>query len=92
MKEYKDFSTKVSEQKGNYLAIGVTSSDPEADLYINYEGGPRGETKLPKGGDNVVVRVTDTAKAFKIRAVKGGHETTISYSLKGLKLDPELRV
>lgn len=88
MTDYTDFSSKTSEQKGNYLAINITSADPDAEVYFKYEGSSKGEVKMPKDDKAAVIRVTDKTKGIKVRAVKSDHETTVTYSLNHLTLDP----
>ena len=85
--DYTDFSSDVSLQSGNYLALKVVT-DPVADVITTVElvGGQSGPITLDSDM-NIVLRVTsNSTQSIKVVSTKAGVSTTKTYTLTGLTL------
>lgn len=86
VENYTDYSTNLSEQQGNYLALKVTTDVGNAEISVELLGGKDGP-KTPDADGRVVMRVTNTeSQSVKISATKGVDTVVRMYSLKGLEL------
>ena len=87
MQKYTKFSSIVSEQEGNYLAIKV-EADPAARVKFHLVGGTKGEFELAPDDRQVVCLIRDkNNQSIKITALKDGKHNVKTYSLTGLTLD-----
>lgn len=82
---YTGYSTKVKEQKGNYLAISVSAPGAEEILV-----GTSASTMKKVGDDGVaVVRITNTStQAVNVQVVKDGKMDGFDLDLSNLVLTP----
>lgn len=88
--DYTGFSSIVSEQSGNYLALkcDVTNA-ADATIKAELVGGTKGEVTLDD--DKIIVfRVTSNSQSVKVTASKEGYEDVVkTYTLDGLTLEEE---
>lgn len=89
--DYVGFSSNVSEQKGNYLALQVITEPQEGvTTTVELVGGTKGPVTLDEDM-NIVIRVTDPkTQKVKVISTKGEKSTTKVYNLTGLVLNPEI--
>ena len=87
--DYTGFSSVVAEQRGNYLALHVTSQPEDAEVTVELVGGKNGAVKLDDDG-LIVLKIADTANQSVKVTVTSGKDTTMKiYSLTGLTLATE---
>ena len=87
--DYTGFSSKTSEQSGNYLAIHCTVPGTTPDrITVEVVNGTAGERTLDADG-LIVLRIADkNAQSVRVKAYKTGLETvTKTYTLTGLTLE-----
>lgn len=86
VENYTGFSSNLSEQQGNYLALKVEADVTDAKLSTELLGGKSGEKILDSDG-LIVFKVTNSdTQSVKISAVKGNDSVVKVYSLKGVEL------
>lgn len=86
---YTGFSSKTSEQSGNYLAIHCTvPSANDATITVEVVNGTAGERTLEADG-LIVLRIADkTTQSIRVKAKKTGLDTvTKTFNLTGLTLE-----
>lgn len=83
---YTGFSSNVSEQSGNYLALKAVSIDG-ATITGELVGGYKGPVTLDSDGI-IIFRVTSNTQSVRFVATKGNRSTTVTYSLSDLVLQP----
>ena len=86
--DYTNFSSKVAEQSGNYLAIHCTVPDTTPDrITVEVVNGTSGERELESDG-LIVLRIADkTTQSVRVKAYKNGLATvTKTFTLTGLTL------
>ena len=84
---YTEFSSKTSEQQGNYIALKVT--DVADDAVVTYK--KVGSTARPVTLDsdrNIVIIVNDTNAVLRFTVTKDGESTTKDISLANITLEP----
>lgn len=83
---YTDFSTNVSEQEGNYLALAVSTDVEGATTTVELMGGAAPVTKSD-GNGNYVMRVTNAdTQTVKVTSTKDRDSVTKIYKLTGLEI------
>ncbi len=86
VENYTEYSTTVSEQEGNYLALKVETDPTDATTTVELLGGKLGE-QVPDANGIVVMRVTNTAtQTVKVTSTKGKDSITKVYSLKDVEV------
>lgn len=82
--DYTGFSSNVSEQSGNYLALIVTTPS-NATVTSQLIGGVHGQVTLDE--DRMIVfRVTSTEQSVTFTTTYGSTSKTVTYALTGLTL------
>lgn len=86
IKDYTGFSSAMSEQEGNYLALHIASDASDAKLTVELLGGKSGEKTLDDDG-LIVLRITNAASQIvKVTATKEQDTVTEMYNLTKLEL------
>lgn len=86
VENYTDFSTNMSEQEGNYLAINVVADPDDATVSVELMGGTSPVTKSD-GKGNYVMRITNAdSQTVRVTATKGKDNVVKSYKLTGLEI------
>ena len=76
---YTGFSSKASEQKGNYIALKATSKDG-ATITAQLIGGKKGAVTLDSDGI-IIFLLNPNATAVRFVATKGDEKYTVEYPL-----------
>lgn len=91
---YTDFSSVVGEQSGHYLALDFADNwlgdtDPTT-FTVELKGGTKGPVTLTEGDAFCVFRVTNpNTQSIEVVSTDSTGTTKVTYSLKGLTLDPK---
>ena len=84
---YVDFSSDVSEQSGNYLALKIEAEPAEAKTVVELVGGTKGPVTLDEDM-NIVLKNKDT-QSIKVTTTHNEESITKTYGLSGLTLETE---
>lgn len=85
MTGYTEFSSDVTEQSGNYLAVKLSASPIDT---INVSIGERGPVDVTSDG-YLVVRLTETTEPLEVTVSDGINTATKEFDLTGLTLAEE---
>ena len=86
---YTGFSSVVSEQAGNYLALRIDTDEPEALTTVELVGGTKGPVVLDDDM-NIVLLIRDKdAQSIKVTVQSGEESVEKTYGLSGLVLETE---
>ena len=86
---YTGFSSVVSEQAGNYLALRIDTDEPEALTTVELVGGTKGPVVLDDDM-NIVLLIRDKdAQSIKVTMETDEDSLTKTYDLSGLTLETE---
>ena len=85
--DYTEFSSKASEQQGNYIALKVTDVSPDAVVTYKKVGSSAKPVTLD-ADRNIVLIINNTSAVLRFSVTENGETTTKDLSLTGLVLEP----
>lgn len=86
---YVDFSSKVSEQSGNYLALKIEAEPAEAETVVELVGGTKGPVTLDDDMNIVLLIKNKDTQSIKVTTTHNEESVTKTYGLSGLTLETE---
>lgn len=86
---YVDFSSNVSEQSGNYLALKIEAEPAEAETVVELVGGTKGPVTLNDDMNIVLLIKNKDTQSIKVTVDDGEDSATKTYGLTGLTLETE---
>lgn len=86
---YVDFSSNVSEQSGNYLALKIEAEPAEAETVVELVGGTKGPVTLDKDMNIVLLIKNKDTQSIKVTTTHNEESVTKTYGLSGLTLETE---
>lgn len=87
--DYTGFSSDVSEQNGNYLAIKVTAVE-DATITVELINGTLGHPVTLDSDGMIVLKIADAdTQSIEVIATKGNISEKQSFTISGLTLTPE---
>ena len=86
---YVDFSSDVSEQSGNYLALKIEAEPAEAKTVVELVGGTKGPVTLDEDMNIVLLIKNKDTQSIKVTVNDGEDSVTKTYGLTGLTLETE---
>ena len=86
---YVDFSSNVSEQSGNYLALKIEAEPAEAETVVELVGGTKGPVALDDDMNIVLLIKNKDTQSIKVTTTHNGESITKIYGLSGLTLETE---
>lgn len=86
---YVDFSSNVSEQSGNYLALKIEAEPAEAETVVELVGGTKGPVTLDDDMNIVLLIKNKDTQSIKVTVDDGEDSATKTYELTGLTLETE---
>ena len=84
---YVDFSSNVSEQSGNYLALKIEAEPAEAETVVELVGGTKGPVTLDDDMNIVLLIKNKDTQSIKVTVNDGKDSATKTYGLTGLTLE-----
>jgi hypothetical protein len=86
---YVDFSSDVSEQSGNYLALKIEAEPAEAKTVVELVGGTKGPVTLDEDMNIVLLIKNKDTQSIKVTTTHNEESITKTYGLSGLTLETE---
>ena len=86
---YVDFSSNVSEQSGNYLALKIEAEPAEAETVVELVGGTKGPVTLDDDMNIVLLIKNKDTQSIKVTTTHNEESVTKTYGLSGLTLESE---
>lgn len=86
---YTGFSSVVSEQAGNYLALRIDTDEPEALTTVELVGGTKGPVVLDDDMNIVLLIKDKNSQSIKVTVQSGEESVEKTYGLSGLVLETE---
>ena len=86
---YVDFSSNVSEQSGNYLALKIEAEPAEAETVVELVGGTKGPVTLDDDMNIVLLIKNKDTQNIKVTTTHNEESVTKTYGLSGLTLETE---
>ena len=86
---YVDFSSNVSEQSGNYLALKIEAEPAEAETVVELVGGTKGPVTLDDDMNIVLLIKNKDTQSIKVTTTHNEESITKIYGLSGLTLETE---
>ena len=86
---YVDFSSNVSEQSGNYLALKIEAEPTEAETVVELVGGTKGPVTLDDDMNIVLLIKNKDTQSIKVTTTHNEESITKTYGLSGLTLETE---
>lgn len=86
---YVDFSSNVSEQSGNYLALKIEAEPAEAETVVELVGGTKGPVTLDDDMNVVLLIKNKDTQSIKVTTTHNKESITKTYGLSGLTLETE---
>ena len=86
---YVDFSSNVSEQSGNYLALKIEAEPAEAETVVELVGGTKGPVTLDDDMNIVLLIKNKDTQSIKVTNTHNEESVTKTYGLSGLTLETE---
>lgn len=86
---YVDFSSNVSEQSGNYLALKIEAEPTEAETVVELVGGTKGPVTLDDDMNIVLLIKNKDTQSIKATTTHNEESVTKTYGLSGLTLETE---
>ena len=86
---YVDFSSNVSEQSGNYLALKIEAEPAEAETVVELVGGTKGPVTLDDDMNIVLLIKNKDTQSIKVTTTHNKESITKTYGLSGLTLETE---
>ena len=87
--KYVDFSSNVSEQSGNYLALKIEAEPAEAETVVELVGGTKGPVTLDDDMNIVLLIKNKDTQSIKVTVNDGEDSAIKTYGLTGLTLETE---
>jgi hypothetical protein len=87
--KYVDFSSDVSEQSGNYLALKIEAEPAEAKTVVELVGGTKGPVTLDEDMNIVLLIKNKDTQSIKVTTTHNEESITKTYGLSGLTLETE---
>ena len=87
--DYTDFSSNVSEQSGNYLALKIEAEPAEAETVVELVGGTKGPVTLDDDMNIVLLIKNKDTQSIKVTTTHNRESVTKTYGLSGLTLETE---
>lgn len=84
-----DFSSNVSEQSGNYLALKIEAEPAEAETVVELVGGTKGPVTLDDDMNIVLLIKNKDTQSIKVTTTHNEESVTKTYGLSGLTLETE---
>ena len=89
MTGYTGFSSNVSEQEGNYLALKVDSDSQDAVVTVELVGGTKGPVTLDEDRNIVLLIKNKDTQSIKVTITHDKESIEKTYGLSGLTLERE---
>lgn len=86
---YVDFSSNVSEQSGNYLALKIEAEPAEAETVVELVGGTKGPVTLDDDMNIVLLIKNKDTQSINVTTTHNEESVTKTYGLSGLTLETE---
>ena len=86
---YVGFSSNVSEQSGNYLAIKIDTEPVEAKTVVELVGGTKGPVTLDEDRNIVLLIKNKDTQSIKVTITHDKESIEKTYGLSGLTLERE---
>ena len=86
---YTGFSSNVSEQTGNYLALKIEEVPDNSTTVVELVGGTKGPVTLDEDMNIVLLIKNKDTQKVKVTVTKDQESVTKTYSLAGLTLETE---
>ncbi len=86
---YTGFSSNVSEQTGNYLALKIEGVPDNSTTVVELVGGTKGPVTLDEDMNIVLLIKNKDTQKVKVTVTKDQESVTKTYSLAGLTLETE---
>lgn len=86
---YVDFSSNVSGQSGNYLALKIEAEPAEAETVVELVGGTKGPVTLDDDMNIVLLIKNKDTQSIKVTTTHNEESVTKTYGLSGLTLETE---
>ena len=86
---YVDFSSNVSEQSGNYLALKIEAEPAESETVVELLGGTKGPVTLDDDMNIVLLIKNKDTQSIKVTTTYNEESVTKTYGLSGLILETE---
>ena len=86
---YTGFSSVISEQAGNYLALRIDTDEPEALTTVELVGGTKGPVVLDDDMNIVLLIKDKNSQSIKVTMETDEDSLTKTYDLSGLTLETE---
>lgn len=86
---YVNFSSNVSEQSGNYLALKIEAEPAEAETVVELVGGTKGPVTLDDDMNIVLLIKNKDTQSIKVTTTHNEESVTKTYGLSGLTLETE---
>lgn len=86
---YVDFSSNVSEQSSNYLALKIEAEPAEAETVVELVGGTKGPVTLDDDMNIVLLIKNKDTQSIKVTTTHNEESVTKTYGLSGLTLETE---
>lgn len=86
---YVDFSSNVSEQSGNYLALKIEAEPAEAETVVELVGGTKGPVTLDDDMNIVLLIKNKDTQSIKVTTTHNEESVTKTYGLSVLTLETE---
>ena len=86
---YVDFSSNVSEQSGNYLALKIEAEPAEAETVVELVGGTKGPVTLDDDMNIVLLIKNKDTQSIKVTITHDKESIEKTYGLSGLTLETE---
>ena len=87
--KYVDFSSNVSEQSGNYLALKLEADPAEAETVVELVGGTTAPVTLDDDMNIGLLIKTKDTQSIKVTPTHNKESVTKTYGLSGLTLETE---
>lgn len=84
---YTGFSSNVSEQEGNYLALKVDPDSQDAVVTVELVGGTKGPVTLDEDRNIVLLIKNKDTQSIKVTVNNEDNSSTKTYKLTGLTLE-----
>lgn len=87
--DYTDFSSILSDQEGNYLALKIETEPAVSEVKVELVGGTKGPVTLDDDMNIVLLIKNKDTQSIKVTATHDEGMVTKTYGLTGLTLETE---
>lgn len=84
---YTEFSSILSDQEGNYLALKIETEPVVSDVKVELVGGTKGPVTLDDDMNIVLLIKNKDTQSIKVIATNNKEVSTKTYDLSGLNLE-----